>query len=199
MKKFLCLLALLFTTLFTPSVAAQQCNEGVCVAETDLKTFVQLARDQKCRQETSPRLQLDSVTIAVDKDGRIYTSGAEPLPYKFHMEWCNYTLDGTGKVSLVAAQHIDREWGFRFRPKFGASLLVLDAAQQPKVTDGVDVAFMADLAYFKQFNLNASFGVRSVGVSVGADLTKNFGAFAGYGLTWGSWRHNPSVGLYFSF
>jgi hypothetical protein len=199
MKKFLCLLVLLFATLFAPRAAAQQCNGGVCVEEADLKTFVQLAKDQKCRQETAPKLAFDSVTIVVDKEGRIYNSGAEPLPYKFHMEWCNYTLEGTGKVSLVAAQHIDREWGFRFRPKFGAGLLALEAAQQPKVTDGVDVAFMADFVYFKQLNLNASLGVRSVGVSVGADISKNFGAFAGYGLTWGSWRHNPTVGLYFSF
>jgi hypothetical protein len=199
MKKFLCLLTLLLSILIAPRANAQQCEGGVCVAEEDLKAFVQLAKDQRCRQETAPKLQLDSVTIVVDKDGRVYSSGSEPLPYKFRLEWCNYTLEGTGKVSVVAAQHLDRDWGFRFRPKFGAGFLVLDSIQQPKWEDGVDVALMADFAYFRQFNLNASLGVRSVGVSVGADLTKNFGAYVGYGLTWASWRHNPTVGLYFSF
>lgn len=199
MKNFIYLVVLSLALLFCRSASAQQCNGGVCVAEVDLKSFVQLAQDQKCRHETPPKVDLDSVTIVVDKEGRIYTSGAEPIPYKFRMEWCNYTLDGTGSVTLIASQHIDQEWGFRFRPKFGAGLLVLDAIQEPKITDGIDVAFMADFAYFKQLNLNASLGIRSAGFSIGADLTKNFGAYAGYGLSWGSWRHNPSVGLYFSF
>jgi hypothetical protein len=58
---------------------------------------------------------------------------------------------------------------------------------------------MVDFLYYDWANLNAAVGFRSLGGGVGFDLTENFGAYAGYALTWGSWHHNVNIGFWFSF
>lgn len=188
--------------LFVPSVAGAQapCASGAtCVPSEDLKAFVELLKAEKCRAETPPKVTFDPITIVVDRSGRLYYSGSEPLPYKLHLDWCNYQLDALGGVNVQVAEHIDRGYGFRFRPKATLGLLAVELFKSSQFSDAVDGGILLEPAYFHWVNLNGYVGFRSVGVGLGFDITKNFGAYLGYSTTWGTWRSNPMASLYFSF
>lgn len=196
-----CLIGLL------PSTASgAECQEpDVCVKRDDLDLFLKLAREKKCLIDNEPAFELDPVNIVIDRDGRVYFSGAEPHPYKLRMTWCDYEVEAKGKVDIIAAVREPPTWGFRFRPKAYISALPLEAlyldpeVDDLRVTDLIDAGVMVDFFYWEWANLNAAVGFQSLGGGVGFDLTSNFGAYAGYGLTWGDWNHNVNVGLWFSF
>lgn len=182
------------------------CPEGkICVSEGEMQTIVSVLREKQCMQKTKPEFKLDPITLVVDKDGRVFYTGAEPKPYTVRMDWCNYEVEATGKVNLVAAMHEDPVWGFRLRPKAYMGALLLEpvydeiASDEPAISNVIDAGVMLDFLYYKDINLNAALGFRSVGAGVGLDVTRNFGISAGYGLTWGTWRHNPNVAVWFGF
>jgi hypothetical protein len=164
-----------------------------------MKTFMQLLRDTKCRQDTPPTFNLDPINIVEDTDGRIYYSGNQPLPYTLRMSWCNYEITGTGKVSLQVAKKIPPDYGFRFRPKLMGSFLFVDAFTQPKAVDAIDVGILWEFFYWKALNLNVETGFRSVGAGIGIDLSKNFGLYGGYAFSWWTLKSNPQAGVYLAF
>lgn len=90
-------------------------------------------------------------------------------------------------------------WGFRFRPKFAGSYLFVDGFSSSKAVDGVDVGLLWDFFYYKAVNLNVATGFRSIGAGLGADLTRNFGLYGGWSISWWTFKQNPQLGLYFSF
>lgn len=185
--------------------AAEPCPDGTCVPDADLKKMVEVLREKKCLQTEKPEFDLDPINIVVDRQGRIYYSGAEPHPYTVRMTWCNYEVEAAGKVDIVAAMRVPSTWGFRFRPKAYIGVLPGEAfynipdTESLEVMDLVDAGVMVDFLYYEWANLNAAVGFRSLGGGIGFDLTENFGAYGGYALTWGDWHHNANLGLWFSF
>jgi hypothetical protein len=178
---------------------AAECN-GTCVPESDLKLFVELAKEKKCLQSTTPTFTADPITIVVDKDGRIFFSGAAPHPYTLHMKWCSYDIEAKGKIDIVAAMTEPPTWGFRLRPKAYLGYLLAEPLRSgARATDGIDAGLSEELFYWHFLNLNASVGFRSFGAGLGVDITKNFGATAGYAMTWDGFRSNPHVSLWFAF
>lgn len=174
--------------------------EGTCVPKADMAMFVQLLKERKCLQDTPPTFKLDPVNIIVDRDGRIYHTGADPKPYKLHMKWCNYEAEGTGKVNVLAAVQEPPSSGFRFRPKAFMGMLVLEPFREgKKPKDGLDAGLMLDVLYYKDFNLNVHAGFRSIGGGLGVDIFRSFGAYAGYALSWDGFHHNPEAALWFAF
>jgi len=167
--------------------------------------IVEVLKEKKCLQTTKPEFDLDPINIVVDRDGRIFYSGAEPHPYSVRMNWCNYEVEATGKVDIVAAMREPPIWGFRFRPKAyigvlpGEAFYSLPEDDSIHVMDLVDAGVMVDFLYYDWANLNAAVGFRSLGAGIGFDLTSNFGAYGGYALTWGDWHHNANLSLWFSF
>jgi hypothetical protein len=200
-KRVLAFLALLSMFLARPALAQGTCEAGAtCVPAEDVKVFVQLLKDQKCRSENPPTFALDPVVIVVDKDGRVYGSGNDPKPYKMHVDWCNYHIDANANVKLQVAREVPPTWGFRFRLKAAVGYLPVEALEEKDAGRGLDAGLMFEPFYFfRYFNLNAYVGVRSFGGGLGFDVTKNFGLYAGYALAWGTWRSNPEAALYFSF
>jgi hypothetical protein len=79
----------------------------------------------------------------------------------------------------------------------------LEAAGDPtkslSFNDVWDAGLMVDFFHYEWFNINVAAGFRSFGAGFGADLTANFGIYAGYANTWGTWHHNLNLGLWFSF
>jgi hypothetical protein len=177
------------------------CPSGAytCVENADLKTFILLLREQKCRAETSPTVTADSVVIIADRQGRVYGSGTGPKPYKLHIKWCNYQLDAASEIHLDVAQRVEPTWGFRLRIKATAGVLVADAFSADKLYEALDGGILVEPFFIQWANLNAFVGFRSFGAGVGADLTQNMGVYSGYALTWGSWRSNPYLGVSFAF
>lgn len=200
MKRVFALLALLSAFLARPASAQQACPEGsTCVPPEDMKAFVELLKEQKCRNETPPKLELDPVIIIVDRDGRVYYSGGAPRPYKVHIDWCNYQIDAMGKLQVQVAQRVEPTWGFRFRLKAAFGYLPVEALAEKDAGRGIDGGVLLEPFFLQWANLNAYVGVRSVGAGLGFDLTKNFGVYAGYAIALGTWRSNPHAAIYFSF
>lgn len=179
---------------------AQDCPEGkICVDKSDMQTFLQLARDQKCRDENPPTVSSDGVTIVVDRMGRVYGSGTGPRPFKINVDWCNYKLEATTELQVSAAQRVEPDWGFRLRLKPTFGLLVTEAFRSgTKFHESLDGGVLVEPFYLYWANLNAYVGVRSFGLGLGFDVTKNMTVYGGYSMTWGSWRSSPYLGVGFS-
>lgn len=185
---------------------ADECKApDTCVPEKDMGLFVKMAQEKQCLLNNEPAFDLDPINIVIDRDGRVFFSGAEPHPYTLRMNWCDYDVEAKGKVTVIAAMREPDTWGFRFRPKAYIGALPLEALYSNpslddlRVHDLIDAGVMVDFFYWEWFNVNAAVGFRTLGGGVGVDLTANFGAYTGYALTWGDWNHNANIGLWFSF
>lgn len=185
--------------VLVPGVALAECPDGTCVPDEDMQVFVELLKEKKCLQTEKPSFELDPVMLVRDKDGRIFYSGAQPRPYTLRMRWCSYEVTAEGEVDVVAGMVEPPTWGLRLRPKAAMGILAVEAWDQKDLRDGLELSGMLDFLYWEWLNLNATVGVRSVGAAVGVDVTRNFGAHAGYATAWLSWRHNPHFGLWFAF
>lgn len=166
---------------------------GVCVSQEDMDAILAVLEQKKCQLEQTPSIALDPITVVVDKEGRIYTSGNDPHPYKVHIDWCGYKIEGEGHVPVVAAVREEPTWGFRFRPK--AAVGVLPFASGGKF---FDAGLLVEPFHVAWVNVNGYVGVQSVGGGVGLDITSNFGGYVGYSL---SYSGSPGVfaGTYFAF
>ena len=191
-----------FICLLTSPVLAQDapCTGGsTCTPPADLKDMVSALKEQRCLKTTQPQFQLDPINIIVDKDGRIFVSGAEPRPYTLKMSWCSYGATATGTVNVEAARAVPPTYGFRLRPKATLGFLVPDTFKQDPWSKGLDGGLLIEPFFFQSLNINAYVGVRSVGGGLGLDVTKNFGVILGGTATWDGWRPNLMTGAYFSF
>lgn len=198
MRYLVILLVLLASVLTASSAKAQECD-GTCVPDEDMDAIVQILRERKCLNDEKPEFKLDPVTIVIDQEGRVYGSGAQPKPYTVTMSWCNLEARAEGKVQLLVAKREPPVWGFRFRPKFQSGFLFVDALKNKDALSAVDVGLLLEPVYYRQFNLNVAVGFRSLGAGLGFDITKNFGAYAGYAVSYDSWLSNPYAGLSFAF
>ncbi len=191
--------ALLLAAL-TPSAAPAPACEGTCVRNEDLATFIQVLKEKQCLQHEKPSFELDPVTLTVDKDGRVFYSGAQPKPYTLKMNWCNYEVTAEGKLDVIVALQEPPTWGFRFRPKAYLGYALAEPLRKDGTfSDGIDAGLMVDFFFWEDFNLNGHVGARAFGLGLGADLTENFGVTAGYALSWDGFRSNPEVAFTFAF
>ena len=193
-------LLILITLLFSSAALAQECPEGhTCVENSDMEHFLELARQKKCMQEVLPEVEASDLVITVDKDGRVYGSGTGLQPYTLQVNWCQYTIKATSQVRLQVAKKGEPRWGFRFRLKATFGVLVAEAFHADEAQDVLDGGLLLEAFHVRWFNINAYVGVRSVGVGVGVDLTKNMGVYVGYSLLWANWRSSPIVSTSFAF
>lgn len=190
---------LLFATATAALVSFTTPARAVEVAEDDLRAFVKLADDHKCRAKMPPLVTTDPIVIVVDQDGRVYGSGSGPKPFKVHIKWCNYDIEATGQVKLNVAVREPPTWGFRFRPKASLGILGVEAFNREHVTDAVDVGVLVEPFFYRSWNVNVAVGMRSFGAGIGFDITRNFGGYLGYAAAYSGLRSNPYAGLYFSF
>jgi len=199
------ILGILAALLFIPEAAFAQdapvCAPGsTCVSADDLKAMVAILKEKQCLLKTKPSFELDPVNLVIDKEGRIFFSGAAPQPYSLRMTWCNYEATATGKVNVVAAVQEPPDWGFHFRPKAYMGVLPLEPFHSGNnARSMVDAGLMLDPFYYKFVNLDMHVGFRAVGAGIGLDIFRSFGAYAGYAVTWDGFRSNPEAALWFSF
>lgn len=195
----------------TASIITQEdCPEGyVCVEVEDMTKILKVLRERKCLMETEPTFEVSDVKIVIDRDNRVFYTGSGPeSPYTIEMKWCPFTVTAEGKVDMTVGLMEPPVWGFRFRPKAYLGYLPMTPFFDGNdFSDGIDAGFMVDFVHYKWLNLNVALGFRSVGIGLGADITKNFGGYVGYGLAWKPLfqpsslapPHNLVVGLDFAF
>lgn len=195
------LLALgLFLTTRETVAQDEPCPYGkVCVDQEDMIPILDALHEKKCLLETPPKVTSDALTIVTDRQGRIYGSGSNPVPFQMTLNWCNYEITAKGQTRIMAAQRIEPSWGFRFRPKATFGVLGTELLGGEKFTDTLDGGLLLEPFYVGPVNVNGYVGLRSGGAGLGLDVTKNFGVGLGYAITWGAWRSNPFVSLYFAF
>lgn len=203
MRALIAVLAALLLILLPTNAWGEEedtCPDGkVCIEEKDWKTVATVLREKQCLMKTDPKVTADPLTIVVDRQGRIYGSGSNPQPFTMRLSWCNYDITAEGQTKIVAAQYVEPDWGFRFRPKATVGILWTELLVGEKFTNAVDGGALIEPFYYHFVNLNAYVGVRSLGAGVGFDLTKNFGVNLGYAITWNGWRSNPFASAYFAF
>lgn len=187
--------------LTAQTVVAQPVCSGssTCVMNEDLHTFVQLARDHKCRAEQTPQVTSDPITIIVDREGRIYGSGTGERPFTLNLKWCNYEIQAKSSLTIQTARRVEPTWGFRLRTKATFGVLGAELLSGKRFNQSVDGGILIEPFFFRWVNINAGVGVRSFGVGLGADVTHNFGLYLGYAVTWGAWKPNPFLAAYFAF
>jgi hypothetical protein len=194
----LTLLALVLVA--APARAQTACPPGVtCVPPEDMKVFLQLLKDQQCRNKTEPKLTLDPIVIITDHQGRVYTSGNDPKPYKLAIDWCNYQIDAKAVVKTQVAEYVAPEYGFRFRVKAALGYLPFQAIVHNNAAKAMDAGLLLEPFFLHWANLNVFVGFRSFGPGFGFDITRNFGAYLGYALTWGTWQSDVFGALDFAF
>jgi|SRR6478736_658937 len=200
MKNLLVLLVFFLMLISRPAVA-QECGVGNrCISEEDLKALITVTKEKQCLLNTQPAIDLDPVVLTIDRDGRVFFTGAEPKPYTLRMKWCNFDLQAKGKVNVVAAMQEPPEWGFRFRPKAYLGFLPGEALRKDGTAkSAVDAGLMLDPFYYKFLNLNVHVGFRAVGVGIGVDIFRSFGVYGGYAATWDGFRSNGELSTWFSF
>jgi hypothetical protein len=197
------LLIALLCLLARTAVADDACPAGkVCVDKADMPVLLEAAKEKQCLKTTAPTVTSDPIHVVIDKSGRVYGSGSSPKPFNVHLTWCNYTLDATSQMQIVAgmvAPDPPQTWGFRFRPKATLGALWGEVALGSKLTDSLDAGLLVEPFFIRWFNINAFVGFRSFGGGLGFDVTSRFGFYVGYSLTWATWHSNPFTSLYFSF
>lgn len=193
-------LLLIWLLLPTRVLAQQQCPAtDVCVERQDIMMMLQLAREAKCRAETSPVATAEPISIVLDRQGRVFGSGTGDKPFKLHLEWCNYEIDTESQITLLAAQRVEPEWGFRFRAKAAFGVLTRQLFEGRNLTEYGDIGLMLEPFYFRWLNLNGFVSFRSVGIGLGVDITTNFGVAVLLNTRWDEWRADPLIALYFAF
>lgn len=184
----------------TSQPTATTACDGVCVAPEDMATLLSLAKEEKCLKTSKPVLKMDPLVIVTDKDGRVYYSGAAPHPYTLTIDWCDYSVKATGKLDVTVAMQQPPEGGFRLRPKAYLGYMLAEPFRSGNsAKDGIDAGLLIEPLYFHSFNLDLAVGFRSFGGGLGVDITKNFGAYAGYAMSWDGFHSNPEVSLWFAF
>ena len=195
----LCLTALLLCLTETPALAEQLCPSGTCVPPEDMQVFVLLLQEKRCRFDTVPTLKADSVTILTDRDGRVFSTGSDPMPYRLRLDWCGTQIDATSQIKILVAKRVEPQYGFRFRVKATIGYLPVEAFEEKDAGRGIDGGVLLEPLFYHWANLNVYAGVRSVGAGIGFDVFRNFGFYTGYAMSWKTWRSNPMAAFYFSF
>jgi len=179
------------------SASAVECGStDTCVVEEDMALFLQVLEEKRCMGESKPTFRFDPIQVTEDQYGRMFVSGGNS--YKVHFDWCTYSVDATANLTMQVAKYVPPEMGFRYRLKVAPGYLPLEALSAQNGYAGLDVGVLVESFFFQSLNINGYVGVRSVGVGLGLDLTRNMGLYAGYALTLGSWLSGPHVALTFS-
>ncbi len=144
-------------------------------------------------ETTQPTFTTEPVYIVVDRQGRIFSSGADPDPALGEMTWGDFVVKFKWTPKLTVSHVVEANWGYRPRIKTQVWANVLDA-------DPLDVGLAFEPLYVSWANLQVFAGTKSFGLALGGDVTKNFGLVGGVALPYKAPTNpTPMAGLFFSF
>jgi len=168
-----------------------------CIPKKTFDEIVTVVKNYKCLQENKPSIKIDEWVVLVDEEGRIFSGpsdGSTDIGGK--ITWCPFEVDFKFKPKLQMHTKKKPKGGFRFRFKayvYGKFIYI----KTPK--EILDAGIGIDFLYYKRFNVQVITGILSVGIAIGWDITKNFGAVVGMTNPWWEFRLSPMAGLYFGF
>jgi len=146
----------------------------------------------------------DSITIIQDWNGRVYVNGGDKNPIRLKLK-IGKTIERDLSMVLPTQVHYRPEPPdpmFRLRIRAQVGILIPQMIQTldgDKTEPFIDGGIGWDLFHIKTVNLAVYTGVRSLGINIGLDLTKNFGIFTGPIMIYQSLQLSVITGMYFSF
>lgn len=173
-----------------PEPALAPC-EGVCVPE---ETFDELVRQQEAYvalDEAVPALKLEPFHITIDHEGRVYYPAF--LPGTLTVGEKTYAVSVPLEAVVSKQARKESILGFRYKAAGYVDVLRLDEASR------LGAALMAEPLHWRAIGLSAYVGTTSAGFGVSVDLTRNFSAFGGAGMSYFGGALAVPVGVSFSF
>lgn len=169
--------------IFLALLLLSKTAHGAEVDDNDLKVFVTLAQQERCRVETPPQFHLDPIYVVKDKEDRTYGL----TPYRLTLDWCNYHIKGEGKTVFQVFE----------TPKPVSYL-------QPRLNlfggfsyhRGIEQNLALSLQVIVLYHAfpYAHLGTQGLGAGVGYYLTPTLSVDAGYQYNWGGY-HQPLLGV----
>lgn len=184
-----------------PSAAgASECPaDGRCLTKEQLGEVVKAVKElDEIHRSPAVVTVEDQVVIVHDWDGRVYVNGGATRPIRMKLR-----IGATVERDMAAAVPVQVYYRprppdpmFRIRIRAQAMVLPLEALGRNRWWDA---GAALDFFHLGDFNVAASVGAYSAGGGVGWDLTRNFGPYVGYALTYDGLRSGVSAGVYMAF
>ena len=128
-------------------------------------------------QQSTPNLNLDTLKIAIDKDGRVFV--LDQLNGKLQIEDLNYNVNVKLNTSVVKTKQ--EQYGFNLSLK-AAVLENYERQSDGSIKDYTSGALAIEPFYYKYFNINFVAGPRLFGPAFGVDITNHMGLLVGIGF-----------------
>ena len=207
MRKILTLLAI----AFSGDAWALDCPEGyVCLTDSDYAVVHQKLTELAEIESTHPEIAFERpVVLLTDGLGRVFSdsTGTQLIPGE--LVWGPVSADIEFGVSVDVRKKEEDDLGFRLRPKFSVSWLVLNTPLEILDVDShaqlIGFGLSLDFLHYRKFNLNAYIGSGTFGAGLGFDVFENSGVLLDARWSWPFSGTNPTptftpaLGWYFAF
>ena len=198
LKYFIVLLVGLNALIHPINLLAQDapCPTGYkCIPEAQAAQVKAVLEEYACMeravQEGALSVSLEPYRVVVTSAGQIIAQ--ETL--KGTISWCKWEL----RWSLYPKFDVTKEippvvptYGARVRARVGV-LIVPDMNRS--LREMFDPVLFLESFYWRAFHISSHVGIRTLGTGIGMDITNTVDAYAGVGVTWGSWDVVPVFGL----
>jgi len=190
---------------------------GTCLTKEQREKIVEALKELDDIHRSKAELEFpEPIVIVRDWEDRVYVNGGERKPVKVKLRIGGHVdrdLEARLPVRVFYREKPPDPWfRLRIRAQFGILVpqlvrSVRNAASDasPERDGGLEEFWDAgigwDFFHVPDWGLNlaAYTGIRSLGGGLGMDLTKNFGLYAGYGVTYDGWDHSLLTSAYFAF
>lgn len=170
--------------LSVPSLYAQdkvEClPDHVCLTKDEAYFYADIVEHQKCMIDVANsgdiELHFDPYHIIVTEQGQVFDQEL----MTFLMVWCDFELEFALKPNLVVSikeSKPESRIGFTSRFRVGLSAQVSSTSSDIHL----DVNALWEIFQFHHFHVAPYVGIKSYGLSIGMDITKNLDAFLGVG------------------
>ena len=186
------------------------CPEGfVCLTEEQYAAVHSKLTELAEIEEGTPTITFGApVVVTTDERNRVFSNGTGEQLIPGTLVWGPMTADLELGVELDVRRKEPPQGGFRARPKFSTSWLILES---PHIVEDpmqlFDVGITLDFLYYRRFNVGVYVGARSFGAGIGFDTFKNSGVLIDARWTWPFGTDGvvtppaftPALGWYFAF
>ncbi len=166
-------------------------EESVPVDKKDLKVFLDLAKQEKCRSTTEPKITSSPIVLVRDTSGRVYVKSSD---HTITLDWCNYNLTARDSLEIrewVAPQPAPSLWYPRLKLVAGFEGTSL---WTEGLKESATVGLSGHLISYRGWYPYLTVASTGFGGGVGYYLTPTLGVDVGYLYTW-SMKHSPFLGV----
>jgi hypothetical protein len=206
MNKYALMIALFSSHSYAQSIECEENSQ--CISNEEIEkceVFKEATKELVEIKSSESKIVIEEPIIVIrDWQDRVYINGGENKPIPVHLT-IGETIDREMEMVLpIEVGYRDKppDPMFRLRIRAQAGLLIPETVltiKNSELQPFWDAQLALDFFHIDWFNTAVHLGVRSTGAGLGIDLTKNFGSYVGYALTYEPIRSSVFTGVYFSF